>query len=60
MCTAITYKIKDHYFGRNLDLEISYNETIVITPRNYSFQFRNRASGIFLLQIDLVLTFYFP
>lgn len=40
MCTAITYKIKDHYFGRNLDLEISYNETIVITPRNYSFQFR--------------------
>ncbi len=40
MCTAITYSTKDHYFGRNLDLEYSYKETITITPRNYSFQFR--------------------
>ena len=40
MCTAITYKTKDHYFGRNLDLEYSYNETVTITPRNYVFKFR--------------------
>lgn len=40
MCTAITYKTKDHYFGRNLDLEFSYQETVTITPRNYSFSFR--------------------
>jgi len=40
MCTAVTYKTKDHYFGRNLDLEYSYNETVTITPRNYVFQFR--------------------
>jgi len=40
MCTAVTYKIKDHYFGRNLDLEYSYKETITITPRNYPFHFR--------------------
>ena len=40
MCTAITYKTKDHYFGRNLDLEYSYQETITITPRNYVFHFR--------------------
>lgn len=40
MCTAITYKTKDHYFGRNLDLEYSYKETVTITPRNYTFQFR--------------------
>lgn len=40
MCTAITYKTKDHYFGRNLDLEFSYNETVTITPRNYEFHFR--------------------
>lgn len=40
MCTAITYKKKDHYFGRNLDLEFSYKETVTITPRNYPFQFR--------------------
>lgn len=42
MCTAITYKTKNHYFGRNLDLEYSYHETITITPRNYPFKFRNR------------------
>lgn len=40
MCTAITYKTKDHYFGRNLDLEYSYNETITVMPRNFPFTFR--------------------
>ena len=40
MCTAITYKTSDHYFGRNLDLEYSYKETVTITPRNYVFHFR--------------------
>ncbi len=40
MCTAATYYTKDHYFGRNLDLEYSYHETVTITPRNYPFKFR--------------------
>ena len=40
MCTAITYNTKNHYFGRNLDLEYSYKETVTITPRNYEFNFR--------------------
>lgn len=40
MCTAATYKTKDHYFGRNLDLEYSYDETVTVTPRNYPFRFR--------------------
>ena len=40
MCTAVTYKTKDHYFGRNLDIEYSYNETVTVTPRNYVFNFR--------------------
>lgn len=40
MCTAVSFKTNDHYFGRNLDLEYSYNETVTITPRNYEFQFR--------------------
>ncbi len=40
MCTAITLNTQDHYFGRNLDLEYSYIETITITPRNYPFSFR--------------------
>ena len=40
MCPAVTYKTKDHYFGRNLDLEYSYMETVTVTPRNYPFAFR--------------------
>lgn len=40
MCTAITFKTKDHYFGRNLDLEYHYQETVTITPRNFKFHFR--------------------
>lgn len=44
MCTAVTYKTRNHYFGRNLDLEYSYRETVTITPRNYPFRFRKAAS----------------
>ena len=40
MCTAATYYAKDHYFGRNLDLEFSYHEEITIVPRSYPFIFR--------------------
>lgn len=40
MCTAITYKTKDHYFGRTLDLEYTYEEQVTVTPRNYEFVFR--------------------
>lgn len=40
MCTAVTYKTKDHYFGRNLDLEHFYHETVTITPRNFPLLFR--------------------
>lgn len=40
MCTAATLLTNDHYFGRNLDLEYSYDETVTITPRNYPFKFR--------------------
>ena len=40
MCTAVTFSTKDHYFGRNLDYEHSYRESVTITPRNFAFQFR--------------------
>ncbi len=40
MCTAVTYKTKDFYFGRTLDNGFSYGEEIVITPRNYKLNFR--------------------
>lgn len=40
MCTAITFHTNDHYFGRNLDFEYSYKETVTITPRNFPLPFR--------------------
>lgn len=45
MCTAVAYKTKSHYFGRNLDLEYSYDESVTIVPRNYMFKFK-RAEAI--------------
>lgn len=42
MCTAATYKTKDFYFGRTFDYEFSYGEEVVITPRNYCFDFRRK------------------
>lgn len=44
MCTAATYLTNDFYFGRNLDLEYSYQEQVTVTPRNYPFEFRCGAS----------------
>ena len=41
MCTAISVTVNNHYFGRNLDYEHSFGEKIVITPRNYPFEFKN-------------------
>ena len=40
MCTSITLKHGDTYFGRNLDLEYHFGERVVVTPRNYCFRFR--------------------
>lgn len=42
MCTAITYKQNDFYFGRTLDYTFSFGENIVITPRNFIFDFRHK------------------
>lgn len=43
MCTAATYQTKNHYFGRNLDYEFSYGESVVIIPRNFPMYFREVA-----------------
>lgn len=40
MCTAVTYKTNDFYFGRTLDYEFSYCDEVTITPRNYPFSFK--------------------
>lgn len=40
MCTAITLEHGDFYFGRTLDLERTYGETVVFVPRNFPLRFR--------------------
>lgn len=42
MCTAITFSGKDLFFGRTLDLERTYGEEVVISPRNFPLPFRER------------------
>lgn len=41
MCTAITYRTKDFYFGRTLDYDFSYAEEVTVTPRKFPLIFRN-------------------
>lgn len=40
MCTALSMAAGDHYFGRNLDLEHSYREEVVIMPRRFALTFK--------------------
>lgn len=40
MCTSIAMKTEDFYFGRTMDIEYSFNEKVVFTPRNYPIAFR--------------------
>ncbi len=42
MCTAVTYQTKDQYFGRTLDLEYTYHETVTVTPRHFGLRFRTK------------------
>ena len=39
MCTAI-YDGKNYLFGRTLDLEYSYNESVIATPKNFLMKLR--------------------
>ncbi len=39
MCTAI-YDSKNHLFGRTLDLEYSYNESVIATPKKFLVKLR--------------------
>lgn len=40
MCTAVTYKTKNFYFGRTLDYDFSYSECVTVMPRNFPCKFR--------------------
>lgn len=52
MCTSISYRPGEHYFGRNLDAEFSFREQVVITPRNY--RFARRSGGEFYTRYALI------
>ena len=39
MCTCITCENGAFYFGRNLDLDVSFGEHVVITPRRFPLHF---------------------
>lgn len=45
MCTALTLKSKDGYsfFGRNMDLEYNFNQSVIVIPRN--FQYKDWVTG---------------
>ena len=42
MCTAMTFNASSAFFGRNLDNDTVYNESVTITPRKYPFFFREK------------------
>lgn len=41
MCTSISYRSQNLYFGRTLDIEASFREQVVITPRNFRIHLEN-------------------
>ena len=57
MCTAATYLTKDFYFGRNLDLEGSFGEGVIITPQGYKFPYRGIAhkAGYPLIGMGIIM-----
>lgn len=42
MCTAVSCFSSDSYFGRNLDYEYSFDENVIIIPRNFIFKFKEQ------------------
>ena len=42
MCTAVTYRTRDFYFGRTLDWEHPYGEEVAVTPRRFPLRFRHQ------------------
>lgn len=40
MCTAISFRAEDFYFGRTLDYDCMFQSEVVVMPRNYPLRFR--------------------
>lgn len=41
MCTALTYRGQNLYFGRTLDYEHGYGEEVTVTPRRFPLPYRH-------------------
>ena len=48
MCTALTLKTNDghHLFGRNMDLEYTFGQSVVLAPRNFQYEDKYFGNGI--------------
>ncbi len=46
MCTALSIQAKEHYFGRNLDIDVSYGEEVCVMPRRFTFVLREAGALI--------------
>ena len=44
MCTAFIVYDKNILFGRNMDLDYSFNESVLVIPKNYNFKFKKEES----------------
>lgn len=40
MCTSVAMKSDGLYFGRNMDIDYSFGESVILTPRNFPLPFR--------------------
>lgn len=40
MCTAVVFGDKNRFFGRNLDLEVGFGESVIVMPRGFNLPFR--------------------
>lgn len=45
MCTCIVMGKENAYFGRSMDFEYRFGESVVITPRDYPFSFKNNPAS---------------
>ena len=59
MCTAIVYRGRDSYFGRNLDLHFHYQESVTITPRKYGFPWESLYAIIGIATVEEEYPLYY-
>ncbi len=45
MCTAVTFKAANYYFGRNMDIDDEYTEQVIVTPRKYPLVYSQGAAN---------------